>query len=244
MKKLSILIIALLATVYGMSQAPPAFAFQSTIMDTLGNPLENRAVSVQYDIHSGSNSGPVVYTETHSVTTSVGGYFTANVGQGSVVSGTFAGINWGTSTYYLELSVDTTGGSTYISLGASQLLSVPYALNAGSSNNTPPSYFYGAADTGVYHNGNDSLIIFNATIIRGLTHDTLTGIFTVTSPGIYEIFIRNSTGITTGYINGVGIIIPTNTNIVFPIEFNIGDTFYVRSTYQVPYTRLIIKEIK
>lgn len=96
---------------------------------------------MQFEIRTGSAVGGVVYAETQSVTTSASGYFSANVGQGVVVFGTFTGINWSTGSYWLEVSVDTLGGSNYVSLGASQLLSVPYALHAGNGGGFTPAVF-------------------------------------------------------------------------------------------------------
>ena len=61
------------------------------------------------------------------------GLATVEIGGGFVVSGTFAGINWGSGTYYLKTETDPAGGSTYTIVGTSQLLSVPYALNSKTS---------------------------------------------------------------------------------------------------------------
>ena len=61
------------------------------------------------------------------------------IGQGSLVSGSFATISWGTSTHYIEVEFDPAGGGSYTSMGTAQLLSVPYALYAENSGNTPPT---------------------------------------------------------------------------------------------------------
>ncbi len=52
----------------------------------------------------------------------------ADVGKGTVQSGNFAAIPWETGDKFLEMELDL--GSGFSSMGATQLLSVPYALHA------------------------------------------------------------------------------------------------------------------
>ncbi|WAC02029.1 hypothetical protein N7U66_19830 [Lacinutrix neustonica] len=47
--------------------------------------------------------------------------------------GTFSTIDWSTGLYFIQTEVDPTGGTAYTITGASQLLSVPYALYAKNS---------------------------------------------------------------------------------------------------------------
>ena len=71
-----------------------------------------------------------MFSETHAPVTNQFGLFTLQVGAGTVVSGTFATINWGVGDKYIRTSVDLTGGTNYQLMGMSQLLSVPYAFYA------------------------------------------------------------------------------------------------------------------
>jgi hypothetical protein len=70
--------------------------------------------------------------------------FSVNVGQGTPVTGTFAGINWGTNAKFMQVEIDPAGGSSYIDMGTQQMMSVPYALYASNvsaaslSNLLPP----------------------------------------------------------------------------------------------------------
>ncbi len=66
-------------------------------------------------------------------TTNQLGLFSLAVGGGTVLSGTFANINWGTGDKYLQVEMDPAGGTAYTNMGTSQLLSVPYALFAKSA---------------------------------------------------------------------------------------------------------------
>jgi hypothetical protein len=71
-----------------------------------------------------------LYTETHSPTTNEFGLFSLNIGAGTIVTGVFAGIDWGTNDKFLKVEADFSGGTSFIEMGTSQLLSVPYALYA------------------------------------------------------------------------------------------------------------------
>ncbi|MEI6900095.1 MAG: hypothetical protein WCL00_09470, partial [Bacteroidota bacterium] len=64
------------------------------------------------------------------------GLFTLSVGKGTAVSGTFAGIPWATVNAWMEVELDPAGGSSYVMMGSSQMLSVPYALYASSGGTT------------------------------------------------------------------------------------------------------------
>jgi hypothetical protein len=50
------------------------------------------------------------------------------IGKGSAVTGMFYGIDWSAGTHYMKIEIDPNGGTSYIEMGTTQLLSVPYAL--------------------------------------------------------------------------------------------------------------------
>ena len=70
------------------------------------------------------------------MTTNNFGLANLNIGEGSTVSGDFSTIDWSTDKYYIKVEMDATGGTSYQLMGTSQLLSVPYALNAKSAETT------------------------------------------------------------------------------------------------------------
>ncbi len=119
-----------------LSQAPESINYQAVVRDNSGNPIVNQQVRFRLSILQGSMSGPVVYSESQIKSTNQLGLVNLAIGSGSVLSGTFSSISWGTSTYYLETEFDPTGGSSYQVLGITQFLSVPYALYAKSSGGT------------------------------------------------------------------------------------------------------------
>ena len=115
------------------AQAPQAISYQAVARDNSGNPIINQNISLRFSIHDLTAAGTVVYKETQSVTTSAIGSFTANVGQGTVVTGTFISINWGSGSKFIQVEMDAAGGTAYVNMGTQQMLSVPYALSSASS---------------------------------------------------------------------------------------------------------------
>ena len=112
------------------AQVPQAFDFQAVARDASGTVLSAQPLSVRFSIHSGTASGPIAYQEVHGATTSAFGLFSLAVGQGVAVQGSFAAVPWGSAPHFLQVELDASG--SYVDMGTSQLLSVPYALHAGS----------------------------------------------------------------------------------------------------------------
>jgi hypothetical protein len=146
MKKTIITFIASIVLIVFVNQAfaqvPQGFNYQAVARNSSGTLIQNQALGVELIIHQGSAGGTIVYSERQTPTTNQFGLFTVTVGQGTVLSGTFSSITWSSGNYWLEVSLDVTGGTTYTSMGASQLLSVPYAMyasNAGTSGATGPT---------------------------------------------------------------------------------------------------------
>lgn len=107
---------------------PQKFNYQGIARQANGTAIASQNIGMRISILNGSASGTPVYVETHSATTNQFGLYNVAIGGGSVVSGTMAGINWGTGDKYIKVEMDPAGGSSYTDLGAAQLLSVPYAL--------------------------------------------------------------------------------------------------------------------
>ncbi|MCD4736204.1 MAG: hypothetical protein K8R53_09190, partial [Bacteroidales bacterium] len=133
MKKTILLLVtvAMFATLLG--QTPQAFKYQVVVRDNAGEIIANQSVKFRISIRTGAAGGAVVYRETHPVTTNGFGLANLNIGEGTPVSGTFISIDWGTATKFLEVELDPLGGSSYVSMGTTQLISVPYALHAQSA---------------------------------------------------------------------------------------------------------------
>lgn len=131
-KNLNILALFILMCSAAMAQAPQAVPYQAVARNAAGNLIMNRNVALRFTIHDVTSNGTVVYKETQSAATNNLGLFTANIGQGTPVFGTFAGINWGTGAKYAQVEIDTANGNNYVDMGSQQLMSVPYALYGGN----------------------------------------------------------------------------------------------------------------
>lgn len=130
---LSLMLFAMVA----IAQSPEAFKYQAVARDAGGQILANQSVSFQISILQGSASGTSVYSETHAATTNTFGLVNLEIGNGTVASGDFSAIDWGTDTYFTQIEMDASGGTNYQLMGTSQLLSVPYALHAKTAENVP-----------------------------------------------------------------------------------------------------------
>ncbi|MFN8297312.1 MAG: hypothetical protein U0T69_14030 [Chitinophagales bacterium] len=139
-----------------VAQTPQGINYQTVVRNVSGAVLANTNVGVKINIRSGSASGTIVYAESHAVTTNQFGLVNFIIGQGTVISGTFANINWGNGTYFAETLVDPAGGTSYVTVGTQQLMSVPYALYAAASHRSDTSaYSASSGDTTMWlKNGN------------------------------------------------------------------------------------------
>jgi len=131
MKKISLLgFITIFIVTSVMAQVPDGFKYQSIVRDANGEVLSDKAVSLKMTFHQNSATGTTIYEETFSPTTNEFGLTSLELGSGSVSSGNFAAIDWASNVIYLEVSLDPDGGSSYTSMGTSQLIAVPYAMHS------------------------------------------------------------------------------------------------------------------
>ncbi len=116
------------------AQTPQSIPYQSVARNAAGNLLGSQNLSIRFTIHQATANGTILYRETHNVTTNSLGLFTALIGQGTPVTGTLAGVNWGSGAKFLQVEMDASGGTNYINMGTTQMTSVPYALYAETAN--------------------------------------------------------------------------------------------------------------
>ncbi len=133
---ITLLTFCLIAT-FSFAQIPQQLTYQAIARNTTGAALISTNISIRISIKDASATGTTLYSETHSTTTNQFGLFTLPVGTGTIVSGNFSTISWATNAKFMKVEMDPAGGASYIDMGTSQLLSVPYALVAGSTINNP-----------------------------------------------------------------------------------------------------------
>jgi|GEM_PF-1870268 len=135
MKKIILSVMAICLAMLANAQTPQAVNYQAVVRDAQGLVIPNQAVAFQLSVLETSSSGPAVYVETHNLTTNAFGLANLQLGTGTVVTGNFSTISWGTGSHFLSVELDETGGSSYTLMGTSELISVPYALYAQSVEN-------------------------------------------------------------------------------------------------------------
>ncbi len=146
MKKLFtiLVLISLVACVYG--QSPEKMSYQTVIRNSSGTLVSNSNVKIRIQILHSSESGAVVYDETHSATTNKNGLASIEIGGGTIEPGilsTLADIDWSAGPYFLKTLTDPSGGTTFSIVGTTQFLSVPYALYAKNSGTPGPQGIQG-----------------------------------------------------------------------------------------------------
>jgi hypothetical protein len=196
-----------------LAQTPPqAFKYQAVCRDANGNPLINQVVNFKIGIIQGSITGNAVYTEYQLDTTNTYGVSNLEIGRGQVMGGSFSSINWANGPYYIHLDFDPTGGTSFIQLGTQELLSVPYALYAGSSNTPGPQGPQGPQGVSITNSWvqGDSLYValsnsqtLNTGHVRGATGAQGVSVLNswVQGDSLY-VALSNSQTLNTGHVRG------------------------------------------
>lgn len=117
-----------------LAQSPQAIPYQAVARNTGGSLIINQAISLRFTIHQLTSNGVIVFQETQTANTNSLGLFNVNIGSGTTLSGTFNSIDWSNGSKFLQVEFDPSGGTSYIDMGTTQLLSVPYALYAEKAN--------------------------------------------------------------------------------------------------------------
>jgi hypothetical protein len=139
-KKILVLLVAVLNfSLSAVAQLPNKFNYQGVVRNSAGVPVSNQPIQLKISILDASATGTLLYQEKHSVTTNTFGLYNVVIGAGTVLTGTFVAINWGFQDKYIKTEISTNNGLTFNTLGTSQLLAVPYAMYAGSTNTPGPT---------------------------------------------------------------------------------------------------------
>jgi hypothetical protein len=137
MKKIIYTLIAVLAFAKSYAQAPLGIPYQAAARKANGQALTNTAIKVRFSILDSVATGTVAFKETHTTNTNALGMFNLNVGMGTAITGTLAGVNWGNNAKFLQVELDTTAtGNNYSFMGVQQLMSVPYAFYSQTTGDT------------------------------------------------------------------------------------------------------------
>lgn len=121
--------IGILLTASVFAQTPQKMSYQAVIRDNSDVLVTNTQVGMKISILQASASGTVVYTETQTPTTNANGLVSIEIGSETG----FSTIDWAGDIYFIKTETDPNGGTNYSITGTSQLLSVPYAFYAKTS---------------------------------------------------------------------------------------------------------------
>jgi hypothetical protein len=138
MKKISILAVFFLQFLFALAQSPQSVSGQMVIRNSNGTLIQNTNVGLRLSVRQGSENGIDVSVSSQVGPTNANGLLTYTIPATTIISGDFASIDWANGPYFLITEVDPQGGTNYTISGASQMLSVPYALYAASSGTPGP----------------------------------------------------------------------------------------------------------
>ena len=172
-----------------VAQSPSLINYQGAARLANGTPLDNRTVTIKFEIHQGSSGGNIVATEIQTVQTNLLGLFSTQIGKTTNISG----INWQGNLMFLQVSMDTSAGSNFTSLGTQQMVSVPYAMHASS---VPSAY-----TNNILSIGNSTYAMSPTVAVTPNTSITVSGLGTVTSVGTNTFDINIPAPVFTGQGN-------------------------------------------
>jgi hypothetical protein len=144
---ITLLILVIMTSASSYCQPPQVFKYQAVIRDASGEIMSNQPVDLRISIRNGSTGGTIVYQETFLETTNQFGQVSLNIGTGTVLIGTFSGIDWSSGSKFMQ--VDKKEGSFYNLMGTSELSAVPYALYTERSADA----YWDLHNSDIYYNG-------------------------------------------------------------------------------------------
>jgi hypothetical protein len=127
------LVFSYLFAVCANAQVPMRYNYQAVARNTTGSILANQSIGIRVGLMAGSPTGNVLYMERHTVTTNQFGVFSLQVGSGIVDLGSMNAVPWSAGNVWMKVEMDASGGTNFVVMGSTQLLSVPYAMVSGTS---------------------------------------------------------------------------------------------------------------
>lgn len=106
MRKLSSVIVTITITLSILAQVPEKISYQAVIRDASNALVTNHDVGMRISILQGTTVGTAVYVETQTATTNPNGLLTVEIGGGTIVTGSFEGIDLSTGTYFIKTETE------------------------------------------------------------------------------------------------------------------------------------------
>jgi hypothetical protein len=227
------------------AQVPNLMNYQAVARNATGVALANQIIKVR--LSANENNGTAFYTETRSITTNPLGLFNVQIGSAgaTTTSGSLSATNWldATKTRYLKVELDANNSGLYTEMGSQQLVSVPYAIAAGTAQTALTAQTAQTALTAqklakpfigfraylkqdktlTGGNYNTYSIVFDSQKYDSSNvYNNTTGEFTVPESGMYYLHTRLSikataAGLAQIFFNSSQQTLEDNRNITFPI---------------------------
>jgi len=133
MKKQYLLLIAVLGWLFysnkTLAQETEGMSYQAAFRNS-SSPVAGANVNMQFTIIRDSVNGTVVYKETQTAVSTSLGVVNCTIGKGTPTTGVWKTIPWNHAPMYINVQADTTGATSFVDLGTSQLAASPYAKSA------------------------------------------------------------------------------------------------------------------
>ncbi|HEA31086.1 MAG TPA: hypothetical protein ENH91_14025 [Leeuwenhoekiella sp.] len=135
MSRITILIVLLFFSgAFLFAQTPEKMSYQAVVRYNDNSLVMEANVGLKILIRKANPDGTIMFEETHDVLTNRNGLASIEIGTGSSAGSGFGSIDWSQGPYFIETRIDPNGGSNYSVRGTSEILSVPYALQAKTAN--------------------------------------------------------------------------------------------------------------
>jgi hypothetical protein len=127
-------LILIMAFYTAVAQVPQGFNYQAVATTGSGSPIAGQTFKVRITLQTTLTGGTILWQEEQAVTTNQAGLFSIVIGSGTQTGGgiAFKDIAWNNQTVYLKTEVNYP--SSWTSMGAAKIWSVPFALVADKAN--------------------------------------------------------------------------------------------------------------
>jgi len=104
--------------------------YQGVARSDDGELLLETNITLGISLRFGAENATVAYLENHTLNTDANGVFSLRIGNGTVVSGNYSSLPWGSAAAFISVSID---GSP---IGTTEIMAVPYAISSGDGQQT------------------------------------------------------------------------------------------------------------
>jgi hypothetical protein len=122
-------------SILAQTQDWKALNYQAVALDEAGFPIKHRTVWLKFSLASRDSTLKPYYVENQKVLTNENGAFNIKLGRGNIEAGNWDEIPWATTSIWLGVEMSTNDRKSYELISNKQLLAVPFALHASTTNN-------------------------------------------------------------------------------------------------------------